>query len=536
MSCIGNIHKNIITHHIRHGKILKLNFDLPCDVHRAEKNARRQSIMNVFAAYFRGNSGVSSGEASGKHLEVNKESHAYEARRNGSQNSGLHSIDHRKDPTVVGSSVGSIDTSERKASESSRATSSSLSRPSFVVTAASSSMYFQNKSDESILSSSYSNRRLLDPTQVGNNICSPEEVKPTRKVEDSSSRDSSPKSSDPIKVVSRAYNSKTDNLKSERDALTILYSDPVALSALGKRKLVDEQSTIHPTKKRPLHTSKPSLSSSSDIVDLSLSPPQLKPRQSLTIPVADRLRQLSLITAYRIVRPATVDDFHAFLVSLPPGPRGNYWALISALLSVQCRDKVALAAAKRLISACPEGIADMKTKSEEKILEYCRTLNFCKTKAKNIFLTTQSLVSNHDGKVPQSYKELLKLRGVGPKIAHLLRSVSFGMGDTGIVVDTHVHRIATALGWAKGGKSSTPETTRKQLEKWVPRGEWIAFTLTIVGFGQATRRTGFKESFFQFAKSQGKLASSESSVISIAEDIVSRLKGEGLKCPWDDSH
>ena len=195
------------------------------------------------------------------------------------------------------------------------------------------------------------------------------------------------------------------------------------------------------------------------------------------IPVDSRLRQLSLINAYRTVRPATVDDFHAFLVSLPPGPTGNYWALISALLSVQCRDKVALAAARRFMRDHPGGAEEVATLSHDQILRYCKSCNFCQTKAKNILSVTAEITGpSYNGLVPQSYEELLSLRGVGPKIAHLLRSVSFGLDSTGIVVDTHVHRIATTLGWVEGG-TSTREEPRVALEKWVPSGEWTKFTL-----------------------------------------------------------
>eukprot|EP00946_MAST-07B_sp_MAST-7B-sp1_P002893 g2893.t1 len=150
---------------------------------------------------------------------------------------------------------------------------------------------------------------------------------------------------------------------------------------------------------------------------------------------------------------------------------------------------------------------------------------------------------SYNGFVPRSYEELLSLRGVGPKIAHLLRSVSFGLDSTGIVVDTHVHRIATTLGWVEGGKS-TPEDTRVALEKWVPSGEWTKFTLSVVGFGQATRRVDFEKDFLQFAKAQMQISPGvddddnpgSSSVVSTAHDIIKRLRaGRKLKCPWDNS-
>ena len=50
------------------------------------------------------------------------------------------------------------------------------------------------------------------------------------------------------------------------------------------------------------------------------------------------------------------------------------------------------------------------------------------------------------------------------------------------MVDTHVLRVARQLGWASGRGGA--EATRRQLERWVPRGTWADFTTAVVGFGQ----------------------------------------------------
>ena len=65
----------------------------------------------------------------------------------------------------------------------------------------------------------------------------------------------------------------------------------------------------------------------------------------------------------------------------------------------------------------------------------------------------------------------------------------FGHDGTGIVVDTHVHRVAQKLGWVDRttAKRRGPEETRRQLERWVPKGTWTDFTTAVVGFGQLTR-------------------------------------------------
>ena len=229
--------------------------------------------------------------------------------------------------------------------------------------------------------------------------------------------------------------------------------------------------------------------------------------------------QLNLINAYRLTHPASVDAFHSFLVSLPPGKHGHYWALIAALLSVQCRDVVALQVVKKVMRACPNGMDDVLLMTADTLLPLVNSCNFCNTKVKNIMTCTEQLQSLFQSQVPVKYKSLLKLRGVGPKIAHLMRSVAFGIDDTGIVVDTHVHKISAALNWTL--KAKRPEESRLQLQRWVPKGEWTHFTLSIVGFGQTIKTKNWKAHFLTFAKNQNTLE--------LGEDIVNRLVWSGCK-------
>lgn len=95
--------------------------------------------------------------------------------------------------------------------------------------------------------------------------------------------------------------------------------------------------------------------------------------------------------------------------------------------------------------------------------------SFHNNKAKNIKKVAALLMEKYDGDVPSTYKEVMALPGVGPKMTLLyLQEVGprqcFGRIE-GISVDTHVHRIANRLEWAN---SKTPEQTRKQLEELLP--------------------------------------------------------------------
>ena len=228
------------------------------------------------------------------------------------------------------------------------------------------------------------------------------------------------------------------------------------------------------------------------------------------IPTTQRLAEYRLIASYRDRSRASVDDFHRFLIDLGTGGEpnlgdachGRFWALVACLLSVQCRDGVALAATRKLLHRCAgQGAAGVMALSNEELDEDVSSLNFCKTKAKNVRAAAAHAV-RRGGRVPTSYDELLALEGVGPKIAHLMRSVAYGEADAGIVVDTHVFRVATRLGWVDAAAAlSGAEAVRVQLEKWVPADERVAFSLAVVGFGQHARGgKGWGDAFFDHVR------------------------------------
>jgi len=220
---------------------------------------------------------------------------------------------------------------------------------------------------------------------------------------------------------------------------------------------------------------------------------------------AKKLAEFALIASYRETTGASVDEFHRFLLSLGTGgepalgdPRhGRFWALVACLLSVQCRDHVALAATRDLIRVCDgEGAAGVAALPDDELDALVRKCNFYKTKAQNVRAAAVH-AAMHGGRVPTSYEDLLKLKGVGPKIAHLMRSVAYGQPHAGLVVDTHLCRVASRLGWVDTtAATSGPEATRTQLEAWVPYDDRVRFSLAVVGFGQLARSGGGWERAF----------------------------------------
>ena len=115
------------------------------------------------------------------------------------------------------------------------------------------------------------------------------------------------------------------------------------------------------------------------------------------------------------------------------------------------------------------------------LIEQClKGVNYFKTKAKRLGQIAALLLTKHAGRVPATFDELTALPGVGAKVANLVLSVTFGK-DAGMVVDTHVHRVARRLGWSDG---NVPEKTRKDLEQFMSSEIREHVTIRLIAFGQ----------------------------------------------------
>ena len=85
---------------------------------------------------------------------------------------------------------------------------------------------------------------------------------------------------------------------------------------------------------------------------------------------------------------------------------------------------------------------------EKKIRETIKNIGLYNSKAKNLFLLSNMLINEHEGKVPSERDALVKLPGVGRKTANVVLNTFFGKPY--IAVDTHLFRLGNRVGFAKG--------------------------------------------------------------------------------------
>ena len=144
----------------------------------------------------------------------------------------------------------------------------------------------------------------------------------------------------------------------------------------------------------------------------------------------------------------------------------EYELLVAVILSAQCTDERVNMVTKELFKNynTPFKMIELSVEELSKIILPCGLNN---SKAKNIINASKMIVENHNGLVPSSFEELLKLPGVGRKTADVMIAVAFN-GDA-IAVDTHVFRVSNRIGLAN---ADTPFKVEQQLMKIIDKKLW----------------------------------------------------------------
>jgi len=152
--------------------------------------------------------------------------------------------------------------------------------------------------------------------------------------------------------------------------------------------------------------------------------------------------------------------------------------LIMTLLSSRTKDSTTIPIVKEMFKkySYPEDFVKLEVKELEKILY---RIGFFRTKAKNVKKLSEIIISRYDGIVPDTLEELISLPGIGRKTANCILSYVFN--KPAIAVDIHVHRIANRLGWID---TKTAEQTEQELQRIIPKKEWINVNKLLVGHGQ----------------------------------------------------
>jgi len=141
--------------------------------------------------------------------------------------------------------------------------------------------------------------------------------------------------------------------------------------------------------------------------------------------------------------------------------------LVATVLSAQATDIHVNKVTENLFKKY-KSIKDYANVPLETLQKDVSSINFYRTKAKNIHESAKMIIQNFNSKVPATMEELITLPGVARKTANIILSSAYGINE-GIAVDTHVKRLANRLGLTK---NEDPVKIEKDLMELTPKSEW----------------------------------------------------------------
>lgn len=159
--------------------------------------------------------------------------------------------------------------------------------------------------------------------------------------------------------------------------------------------------------------------------------------------------------------------------------RNAFELIIATILSAQCTDARVNMVTPVLFTKYPTPQAMAKATQPE-IETIIRSTGFYRNKAKSILGASELIVEKFGGHVPSTMDELLTLPGVARKTANVVLGNAFGKNE-GVVVDTHVGRLAVRLGLTR---EADPVKVEQDLARLFPRERWTMLAHLLIFHGR----------------------------------------------------
>lgn len=178
--------------------------------------------------------------------------------------------------------------------------------------------------------------------------------------------------------------------------------------------------------------------------------------------------------AYAVKSPAQLQKITSTLAELYPGAKYelNFSTplelLVATILAAQCTDERVNAVTKDLFQKY-RSAQDYTAIAQEELEKDIHPTGFYRKKATAIRAACQYLQEKHQGEVPRTMAEMVKIPGVARKTASVILGNAFGVVE-GFIVDTHVERLARRFGWSQQKDATKIE---QDLMRFVPREDWL---------------------------------------------------------------
>jgi endonuclease-3 len=198
-------------------------------------------------------------------------------------------------------------------------------------------------------------------------------------------------------------------------------------------------------------------------------PPKLVPRPKTAAERANRLKKIMRLLDRMYPEPTT------------PLTHRDAWELLAAtILSAQCTDKRVNEVTPGLFQKYPT-ITDFANANPAELGQDIRSTGFFNNKSKSLIGAARRILADFGGRVPQTMEEMLSIPGAARKTSNVVLGAFYGI-PAGVVVDTHVQRLAQRLDLSK---QTDPVKIEQDLMKILPKEKWIDFPLQLIFHGRA---------------------------------------------------
>jgi endonuclease-3 len=153
--------------------------------------------------------------------------------------------------------------------------------------------------------------------------------------------------------------------------------------------------------------------------------------------------------------------------------------LVATVLSAQSTDVAVNQVTPVLFARWPTAAA-LARADQRRVERVLNRIGMYRQKSRNIIGLSRALVADHGGEVPSRLAHLVRLPGVGRKTANVVLDVAFGKAE-GVVVDTHVQRLAQRLGWSAHAE---PLKIELDLMALFPKRSWGSLSHTLIFHGR----------------------------------------------------
>jgi endonuclease-3 len=156
-----------------------------------------------------------------------------------------------------------------------------------------------------------------------------------------------------------------------------------------------------------------------------------------------------------------------------------YQLIVATILSAQCTDARVNQVTPILFARFPN-VRSLARAELAELEALIHSTGFFRSKARNLLAMAGQVVERHGGKIPSELEALTALVGVGRKTANVVLGTAFGV-SSGVVVDTHVRRLAYRLGLTT---SRDPAVIERDLMRLVPRKQWVDLSHRLIEHGR----------------------------------------------------